>query len=293
MTFSRLEPDKLRDVGAVIAVVAAVLGGTACVEGRPKPPLGKATFSATATVASSDYAPLANGPGSAGRAGPAATGAMGTVTTPPPASTQGGAGGTSVAPGAAGMGAAGTTGTGAAGMGMGAAGMASAGAGGASGSGPGTMASAGTLTIDFTTVNQHGTYAPANVGAVWIQNGSGMFLRTLERWGSIRASHLTRWTMASGGWSSFFGIGANADEMDAVSRATLGSAQAHHVTWDLRDLQKQLVPDGKYQILIEVTEDNFKPGASAEVDFDKGPAPQSLKPADMLPYTGLTVTYQP
>jgi hypothetical protein len=199
--------------------------------------------------------------------------------------------------GAAGTGAPTTVGTGAAGAAGSGSGKGIAGSGAAAGAsgaaGTSATVSAGTLKIDFTTVNQHGTYAPANVGAVWIETSGGMFVRTLERWGTIRAYHLTRWTMASGGWNSFFGVGANADEMDAVSGATMQSHQMHHETWDLKDLKKQLVPDGKYKVWIECTEDNFAAGASAGVEFEKGPAAQSVKPPDMPPWAGLTITYQP
>jgi hypothetical protein len=61
--------------------------------------------------------------------------------------------------------------------------------------GPPAAAQVGVLTLDFTTVNQRGRYAPQNVGAVWIETDAGMFVKTLERWGQIRANHLTRWNM--------------------------------------------------------------------------------------------------
>ena len=151
----------------------------------------------------------------------------------------------------------------------------------------------GTLTLDFKSVNQGGRYAPQNVGAVWIETGAGMFVKTLERWGNIRASHLTRWNKASGGWGSIFGGGNTADQMDAVSRATLRSHGAHHVTWDMKDPTGKVVPDGSYKLLIEVTEDNSRPGAVAEIPFEKAPAPQTAMPADKPPYAGLMLTFQP
>ena len=100
------------------------------------------------------------------------------------------------------------------------------GAAGATGAaGASATVSAGTLTIDFTTVNQHGMYAPANVGAVWIETSTGMFVRTLERWAGIRAAYLRRWAMASGGWNSFFGIGARSLATRAFSRISKATAK--------------------------------------------------------------------
>jgi hypothetical protein len=151
----------------------------------------------------------------------------------------------------------------------------------------------GTLTVDFKTVNQGGTYAPRNVGAVWIETASGTFVKTLERWGNIRANHLTRWNMASGGWGSIFGGGNTADMMDAVSRATLRSHEMHHVMWNMKDSKGQLVPDGMYNVVVECTEDNFRPGANASVAFMKGAAPQMVTVPDKAPWSGFSLTYQP
>jgi hypothetical protein len=151
----------------------------------------------------------------------------------------------------------------------------------------------GTLTVDFKTVSQGGLYSPANVGAVWIETSSGMFVKTLEKWGSIRAGNLTRWTQASGGWGSIFGGGNTADKMDAISKATLRGYGAHHEMWSMKDAMGKVVPDGKYNLVIEACEDEFQPGASATVEFIKGPEPQNVMAPDKAPYTGLTLSYQP
>jgi hypothetical protein len=173
------------------------------------------------------------------------------------------------------------------------AGGAAAGTGGATGTPPVT-ASGGTLTIDFGTVSNGGRYSPRNVGAVWVSGPSGTFVKTLERWAAARANHLTKWaTSGAPPWSAFFGIGAPPDEMDAVSRATLGSHIAHHITWDLKDPAGAVVPDGTYTVSIELADDNNKPSAKASATFDKGPAPSSASPPDMAPCTGLKMMYQP
>ena len=118
-------------------------------------------------------------------------------------------------------------------------------------------------------------------------------MKTIERWAGIRANHLTRWAQASGGWGSFFGGGNTADRMDAISRATLSRHEAHMMTWDMKDLMDQVVPDGKYKVGIEVTEDNRVPGANALIEFDKGPAGSMVMPPDQEPFSGLVIQYQP
>lgn len=279
----------------VIAALGISLPG--CVDPGAPAPLGSASFSAGIRSASTDFMAPTDGPGS-----------MPTTPGAPTAGTPAGAGapasGTGGSPGVAGSAPIGTGsggvnagGAGAAGVGTGTGGMGAGGAtvgtGGTAGPPP-VAASAGTLTIDFNTVGIGGRYAPRNVGAVWILGPSGKFVKTLERWAAVRAVHLKKW--ASSGappWSAFFGIGAPPDELDAVSRATLGSHQPHHLTWDLKDPAGMVVPDGKYTVSIELADDNSKASVSASATFDKGPAPASVSPPDMAPYTGLKIMYQP
>ena len=55
----------------------------------------------------------------------------------------------------------------------------------------------------------------------------------------------------------------------------------------------QLVPDGTYKVVIEVPEDEIRPGAWAAVEFTKGAAPQTVMAPNMPPFTGLVIKYQP
>jgi hypothetical protein len=286
------------------SLLALALAAVACVQAQREDALGETQFVASSALASTDYAnsvpPAPTVGGAAGRSGggpsippgSAAVGGSVSQPLPPNSSTVAGAPGpTQPGPLAAGSGGS-----------IGAAGMATGGArapiGGAAGApatagAPAPSAAAGTLTLDFKTVTQGGTYAPRNVGAVWIETGSGMFVKTVERWAGIRANHLSRWNAASGGWGSFFGGGNTADMMDAVSRATLRSHEMHHVTWDMKDTTGKVVADGMYNVVIECTEDNFVAGPNASVPFMKGPAPQMITAPDKAPFSGFSAAYQP
>jgi hypothetical protein len=154
----------------------------------------------------------------------------------------------------------------------------------------------GTLTLEFTSAGNDGEYAPRNVGAVWVETSSGTFVKTLERWAGIRAGHLTQWTAASGGWGGgfFFATGGNtADQMDAISGATLRTHQMHNPSWNMKDAMGVVVPDGTYRMMIEVTESERKASTLASVEFEKGPAPVSLSPSDEGPFKDLTLSYTP
>lgn len=308
--------------GPLNAVVLAVCGlaCAACVEPQPDNHIGTAAFTQGSSALDSDYdgqsqagamalPPASSGstmaaPPTAGSSVPPSAGGPPIGTTPattPMAGVNGAgnggmAGGTMMSAGGGGAGSGGASAGNAGNAGSAgstAGGSTAAGAGGSAGEGTSAGASAGTLKITFTTVNQSGRYAPANVGAVWIETGAGKFVKTIKRWAGIRAGHLTKWAAVSGGWPSLFRAGNAADQMDAISAATLRTHGMQDLSWDMKDLMGAVVPDGPYKVGIEVTEDNRVPGANVAIEFTKGPMPHMVKPADAKPYSGLTISYQP
>lgn len=150
----------------------------------------------------------------------------------------------------------------------------------------------GMLTVSFTSVGPGGRYAPRNCGAVWIEDESGEFVKTIERWTAIRERYLENWSMASGGWGfSFLGgsTATNPDQVDVVSAGTLSRHQMHMSKWNMKNVEGQVVPDGKYTVVVEVSEGNAEVG---RVDFVKGPMPQMLKGESPV-FSNMTVTYSP
>ena len=280
--------------------VVAIAGGLAlgaCVEGAPHDKVGAAAFGQSngPLTDDSDFAPAGAQEVTAGSGvpdeQPVQQPTAGTGTTPMmtagtggtrPVVNTGGSGGKAMQPTGGSGGMTGTGGSGAAGTG----------AGGTGETTP-TTASGGQLTVTFTSVSQGGRYSPRNVGAVWIETGSGTFVKTFERWAGVRATHLSVWAGASGGWGSFFGGGNTEDKADAVSRATLSRHEAHMVTWDMHDLKGQVVPDGKYKIGVEVADDNFATAGSGYVEFEKSPSGTMVMAPDQTPFTGLVIKYQP
>jgi hypothetical protein len=251
--------------------------------------------------------PIAGFPsGAAGTSasGPAGTGASGTV-----GGISGqGAPGTGTGTGVAGSPVTAAAGTGAAGSPIGAAGQPAAAGGGATAGTSGAAGAAGmpaagsgasvnaTVMVEFTTLTYGGEYAPLNYGAVWFEDPSKKFIKTAKRWaGTVHARDLTTWTMASGGWPSALGSGGNsADRMDAVSMATLRTHQKHMVTWNMKNAMMQVVPDGDYVAVLEVTEDRgAKPGPVLRVPFKKTAAPQTVEVPNEKSFTGVVLRYTP
>jgi hypothetical protein len=243
------------------------------------PPAGTSGQGAagTAGFGAGGAAAAAAAGGNGGGAAGIPAGGMGGMAGAPPAGSGGSAG---IAAGGAG-GAAGTAG----------------GTGGAAGGTGGTGASAaGTLTVQFTTVSYGGEYAPLNYGAVWFEKEDGSFIRTAKRWaGTVHATDLVTWTEASGGWGSIFGGGNTADMMDAMSSATIRTHQMHTVTWNMMDTAEQLVPDGAYVAVLEMSESRARDrsGPVLRIPFMKGPSPQTADPPAQEGFTGVMLRYEP
>jgi hypothetical protein len=125
-----------------------------------------------------------------------------------------------------------------------------------------------------------GKFAPRNVGAIWIQDASGGFVRTLERWGKKRAKWLQRFNAVSGG-----------NVVDAVTGATLQTHETHEVTWDLTDLGGCEVPHGSYTVSLELT-DRSGPGVTLDVPFEKSPEGTTVQPEDAPSFHEILLTVE-
>jgi hypothetical protein len=86
-----------------------------------------------------------------------------------------------------------------------------------------------------------------------------------------------------------------ADQMDAMSSATLREHQAHMVTWNMMDAQMALVPDGDYVAVVEMTESRGRDdeGRLLRIPFKKGPAPQTVDVPDEASFTGIGLSFAP
>lgn len=137
------------------------------------------------------------------------------------------------------------------------------------------------VAFDVTTVSQGGRYEPQNIGAIWVEDSSGKYVKTLEVWASIRAIYLSRW----------LSVNAWGDQTDAVTSATLRMQKPHHATWDLTDSSGKAVPDGDYSIYVESTDQDFA-GDNTSIKFTKGPKAAVVMPSDEASFKSLKLSYQ-
>ncbi len=220
----------------------------------------------------------------AGNGGVPMQGSGGTTGFPPP-----GMGGAPQATGGIVQSVGGTTTIGAGGMQIGSGGTTTTGSGGTTTSAGGVTVTGGnsgkcTFKFDVTTVTAHGTYAPANVGAIWITDSSNKFVKTLMVWGTIRLSNATSWTSSSG-----------SNRTDAVSSATRRSHGPLSATWDCTNTSEAAVPDGMYTVNVTFAESDSLPffgGSSpkASVNFTKSAAGDTEKGTDTANFTGMQVS---
>ena len=129
------------------------------------------------------------------------------------------------------------------------------------------------------------TYTPRNCDAIWIEGTAG-FVKTIGRWADVRKIHLVAWTAAAG-----------AGDADAVSGATrMDYTSALQVTWDLKDRQGQVVPDGMYTIRMESVDGNSTSASQnnqGTFTFMKSATAQSQTALSNGGFNNVSITFTP
>lgn len=104
------------------------------------------------------------------------------------------------------------------------------------------------FTFAVTTVTYNGNFSPHNVGAIWIEDSSKAFVKTLRLWAGPRASLAFEWVSVSG-----------ANKVDAITSATRASEGPIDGSWNCTDVSETLVPYGTYFACVEIEEDSTLP----------------------------------
>ena len=140
----------------------------------------------------------------------------------------------------------------------------------------------GQLTVTATTTTANGSYAPNNIVAVWIQDSSGKFVKTMLILANTRKAHLTNWVTATP-------VGNSTD-------ATTGATQSSHGTrtcyWNGTNTSKVLVADGTYTVKLEMTEGNSGSRVGT-FTFYKGPNAVTLTPANIPSFQNISIQWVP
>lgn len=117
----------------------------------------------------------------------------------------------------------------------------------------------GTLTVTTTTVSAGGGYSPRNIVAIWIQDASGKFVKSMLVYANVRINDLSTWTTNSA-----------KNKVDAVTAATQSSHATRTCTWKGTNVSAVTVPDGTYTVKLELNDGNAR---VATYTFIKGTSP--------------------
>ena len=150
------------------------------------------------------------------------------------------------------------------------------------GSGP----SGCSLKVTVTTAASGGRYAPRNIGAIWISEENGRFVKTLSVWAEKRAKYLTQWNAAT---AAALQPGSRAD---AISGATQSAHGQRKASWNCRDSTGQARADGAYKVCFELT-DRDGSGPFSCVSVSKGKVAWSMSPPDVASFTAQLLEFQP
>jgi hypothetical protein len=124
-----------------------------------------------------------------------------------------------------------------------------------------------------------GNFSPKNIGAIWVEDASGSFVKTLQLWADRRKEYLYTWNNIS-----------NGNKVDALTSATLSSHQTHNVTWNVKDHLGNDVPDGQYVLKIEMT-DKHSQGPLSSFNFPVGEASDTALFPDETNYHDIELSW--
>ncbi len=142
----------------------------------------------------------------------------------------------------------------------------------------------GTLSVSVTTSSTGGNYAPRNIVAIWIEDNSGKFVKTLLAYANTRITHLNTWQ------ASTLAVAQENNRTDAITGATQSSHGTRTCSWNCTDYTRKLMADGDYKVRMELTDKNST-GNIASFTFTKGPNAQTLTPANVTSFSSVSLKW--
>ncbi len=138
-----------------------------------------------------------------------------------------------------------------------------------------------TMTMDFqvTTTSPGGNYSPRNVGAIWVEDASGSFVKTLKLWADRRKRYLYTWNDHTGG-----------NTIDGVTGATYTSHSTRTAAWDFTDTSGDTVPVGDYTLWLELTDEHAQ-GPLYSFSFPFMGVTETITPPDQSNFRNMQLSY--
>ena len=140
----------------------------------------------------------------------------------------------------------------------------------------------GTNTLTVTFSDPSGNYS-ARVDAFWVTDAASNFVQNIRKDAATRQNYLYKWIAAR-----------KTTAIDGYSGATISSWSPVTVTWDGRDTNNAVVPDGFYKLYIEFTDRNGQgPWTTNGLSFYKGLTNVNLTYPDQTYIKSMSLAYRP
>jgi len=143
----------------------------------------------------------------------------------------------------------------------------------------------GTLSVTVTTSSAGGNYAPRNIVAIWVEDSSGKFVKTMLAYAANRKTHLNNWE------NSTTSAGNGYNVTDAISGATQRNYGSYTCTWNGTDYSGKLLADGTYNLRMELTDKNFT-GNTVSFSFTKGATNLKITPANSPSFSSVSIEWK-
>jgi hypothetical protein len=142
----------------------------------------------------------------------------------------------------------------------------------------------GELNVTVTTSEAGGNYAPRHVLAIWIEDGEGSFVKTLLAYAANRITHLNTWQAVTNN------AGSQYNTVDAITGATKNSHATRTCSWDGTDYLGSDMPDGDYQLWMELTDKNST-GNYASFSFAKSSSSYTISPDNAPSFSNVQIEW--
>ena len=144
----------------------------------------------------------------------------------------------------------------------------------------------GELTVATTTSSAGGNYAPKNIVAIWVEDASGSFVKTLLAYAQNRKTHLNTWEASTSAAGSIY------NTVDAITGPTKTNHTTRTCYWDGTNTIGINVADGDYKICMELTDKNST-GNYTSFTFTKGPDAEMITPFNVPSFGSITIAWDP
>lgn len=137
----------------------------------------------------------------------------------------------------------------------------------------------GTVTLTVTTKTFGGSHAPKNIVALWVEDSTGAFVRTLGVRANTRKKYLDLWIDSQGSST----VPSDVDAVSGATRPDHSTPSPLVVTWDGKNPDGTTMARGTYRMRGQMTEQNSS-GENFSVDLVVDGA--DANPADAGPVPG-------